>query len=217
MPRPRRPARSRRPRRSSVLRRLFAVGHQRVIVIWVLAGLGLGLPWLLQQPSVAATLSGWGIDSDGWQARVDQLGAAVGLGSRRETCVVNSVHDGDTIRATCAGRQVKVRLYCIDAPELSQRPWGQASRDHLRAILPATVTLRHVDTDRYGRTVGELLDPATGENVNRAMVRAGQAAVFSKYCSGFGYYRDQDAAAAADLGIWARPGDQQQPWRVRRG
>jgi len=40
---------------------------------------------------------------------------------------VVSVHDGDTITVLTDGRQVKVRLHGIDAPELGQA-YGQAAK-----------------------------------------------------------------------------------------
>jgi endonuclease YncB( thermonuclease family) len=45
-----------------------------------------------------------------------------------------SVHDGDTFRAVAGGEEIKVRLSCVDAPELKQAH-GQASRDYLRKLL----------------------------------------------------------------------------------
>ena len=51
-----------------------------------------------------------------------------------------------------------------------------------RQILPRAFELKMHDTDRYGRTVGELLDPKSRENVNLRMVREGQAAVYRNYC-----------------------------------
>jgi hypothetical protein len=39
-------------------------------------------------------------------------------------CTVASIHDGDTLRAVCDGERLQVRLYCIDAPEMSQAPRG---------------------------------------------------------------------------------------------
>ena len=49
-----------------------------------------------------------------------------------------SVHDGDTLTVVEDGRQTKVRLHGIDAPEIGQ-PFGTRSRDQL-----ATLTLGKV-------------------------------------------------------------------------
>jgi len=46
---------------------------------------------------------------------------------------------------------------------------------------PCVVSLKIHDTDRYGRKVAEVIDPATGVVHNRAMVKAGQAAVYRRY------------------------------------
>jgi endonuclease YncB( thermonuclease family) len=43
-------------------------------------------------------------------------------GTQALMCRVNSIHDGDTLRVTCNGQREQLRLYCIDAPELDQRP-----------------------------------------------------------------------------------------------
>lgn len=59
------------------------------------------------------------------------------LGFYRATdYLLDSVSDGDTVRATCGGEAVKIRLHCIDAPEMGQRSWGQERRDHLRRLVP---------------------------------------------------------------------------------
>ncbi|RUR52102.1 thermonuclease family protein [Vreelandella populi] len=41
------------------------------------------------------------------------------------------------------------------------------------------------DRDRYGRLVGEVL--SGGRSLNLAMVEAGQAAFYNRYCSGARY------------------------------
>ena len=166
--------------------------HQRLLVWWALAGIGIAAPWLMARGNFA------------WlPGRANQVAE----------CRVNSISDGDTLRATCAGEQVKIRLHCIDAPEMQQRPWGTESRNHLRAITPRVVSLRIHDTDRYGRKVAEAFAGET--NINLEMVRAGQAAVFTRYCGARAYYRAQQDARAAGLGIWSKPGEQQRPWEWR--
>jgi endonuclease YncB( thermonuclease family) len=87
---------------------------------------------------------------------------------------VVSIGDGDTLRLRQAGRLITVRLACIDAPELTQRPWGPLARHYLQERLPlgSVVTLQLKAVDRYGRLVAEVI----GElNIGLVMVEDGQA------------------------------------------
>ena len=54
-------------------------------------------------------------------------------------CTLVSVVDGDTLSLTCNGQPTRVRLHCIDAPEMGQGAWGRASRDHLAAAIRSGV------------------------------------------------------------------------------
>ncbi|MEA3640248.1 MAG: thermonuclease family protein [Lamprobacter sp.] len=170
------------------------LAHRRLLLFWILCGVGLVVPWLV--------------------AGLEWRPSFVGNGVSR-SCSVSSIHDGDTLRAFCEGERLKVRLYCIDAPENAQRPWGHESRDHLRRITPQLIGLRIRDTDRYGRKVGEVLT-AEGANLNQQMVADGQAAVYPRYCSDNTYFNLQSQAKAQGLGIWAQPGLHQTPWNYRQ-
>ena len=52
---------------------------------------------------------------------------------------VVSVGDGDSLRLRRGDTRLKVRLACIDAPELRQRPEGERARQALQALLPCAV------------------------------------------------------------------------------
>jgi endonuclease YncB( thermonuclease family) len=134
--------------------------------------------------------------------------------AKTSSCIVESVHDGDTLRAICDDEQLQVRLHCIDAPEIAQAPWGQGSRDHLRAITPRQIQVQIQDTDRYGRKVAEILTPE-GISLNQQMVRDGKAAVYQRYCSDPDYARAELEARARGLGIWSTEGEHQTPWDYR--
>jgi endonuclease YncB( thermonuclease family) len=88
---------------------------------------------------------------------------------------VLSIGDGDSISVLERGQKLKVRLACIDAPETAQSPYGMASRNQLKSLLPlgSTVSLRVQAVDRYGRSVAEVI--GNKGMVNLAMVRSGQA------------------------------------------
>ena len=94
---------------------------------------------------------------------------------------ITSCYDGDTCIAN-AGE--KIRLACIDTPELRGRRANpvpaKAARDYLRGLVVGRkVGIRRITTDRYGRTVGELF--IDGSNVQQRMVASGYAAIYWKY------------------------------------
>jgi len=132
-----------------------------------------------------------------------------------QTCSVLKIYDGDTMTLNCKGEKVKIRLYCIDAPEMKQRPWGKQSRDALRMMTPRTVELRKVSIDKYGRTVGEVFAPSATESLNLQMVKQGQAAVYRKYCNNIGYFKVEEHTREIKQGIWSQAGLQQKPWKIR--
>lgn len=132
---------------------------------------------------------------------------------------VVSVGDGDTIRVMDGGKRVTVRLACIDAPETAQKPYGAASRQRLQQLVPvgSEVTLRTQSSDRYKRTVAEVI--ANGRNVNLQMVGAGQAFAYRKYlskCDRGAYLGAERQAEGARLGVWAVPGGIERPWEFRK-
>lgn len=136
--------------------------------------------------------------------------------SAGERCALDHCHDGDTCTLICAGERVKVRLHCIDAPEIGQAPWGGMSRDYLKQRAPAgsAVELVSMTRDKYGRTVGVLL--LDGVNLNLNQVQAGWAAAYPKYCAEPVFYQAQENAQAHRRGIWQQDGEQQRPWDWRK-
>lgn len=133
-------------------------------------------------------------------------------------CTLDQVLDGDSLRLTCGGKSVDVRLYCIDAPEKGQKPWGNRSRAHLKRIATQQVEMRPIQTDRFGRTVAEV-HTATGErrSLNLEQVKQGHAAVYPRYCEDSRFFRAERKARATSMGIWATPGEHQTPWTFRHG
>lgn len=144
---------------------------------------------------------------------------AAAAGPARAATVL-SVGDGDTLRVVDGARRLTVRMACIDAPEIAQRPYGPAARQRLQQLAPvgSTVTLREQTTDRYGRTVAEVF--RAGRSLNLAMVRDGQAFAYRQYLSGCdraAYLGAEAAASRQRLGVWAVPGGITRPWDWRRG
>ena len=103
------------------------------------------------------------------------------LAEVRDLVRIDHCYDGDTCRTTSGER---IRLACIDAPEIRGNPVDQdravAARDRLRMIVVGKlVDLRRITTDRYGRTVGELF--LDGMNVQQSMVAGGYAVIYPRY------------------------------------
>ena len=70
-----------------------------------------------------------------------------------EAARVVGVIDGDTITIVRGGRQERIRLYGIDAPETRQA-YSRVSTKTLGEMLRGkTVAVETVETDRYGRSV----------------------------------------------------------------
>jgi len=140
------------------------------------------------------------------------------FGQAATTATVLSIGDGDTISVLEGGQKLKVRLACIDAPETAQSPYGMASRNQLKALLPlgSTVSLRVQAVDRYGRSVAEVI--GNKGTVNLAMVQSGQAFVYRQYlgrCDRGAYLAAERQAQAQRLGVWAVPGGITRPWDFR--
>ena len=103
------------------------------------------------------------------------------LPATAETVRIVSVYDGDTLTLSSGE---KVRLACIDTPEIKGRRADPvpalAARDHLRSlVLNRDVRIRRITTDRYGRTVAEIY--VDGTNVQQAMVASGHADIYWRY------------------------------------
>lgn len=122
---------------------------------------------------------------------------------------VVSVGDGDTFRVNQNGQKLTIRLGCVDAPEKRQQPYGAMASNRLKTLLPvgSTVDLRKINTDRYGRTVGEVT--AGSALVNLQLVKEGLAVVYREYLNGCPSNRNQylqaeQQAKQQRLGLWGQ-------------
>jgi len=133
--------------------------------------------------------------------------------------LVVSIGDGDTIRVRHGAKVETIRLACIDAPEMAQVPYGDQARRYLQIRLPLQrqVTIHPLYTDRYGRTVAEVIGDI---NLNLALVEDGQAFVYAKYlgqCDAREYLDAEYRARRHRFGIWRVPGGIERPWLFRHG
>ncbi len=125
---------------------------------------------------------------------------------------VVGVADGDTLTVLVGSRQVRVRLWGIDAPERKQ-PWSSRSRDALAARAmhrDAIVATR--GTDGYGRTLARVA--VDGVDLGEAQVRDGMAWVYRRYSKDRAMIALEDDARAARRGLWSLP-DPEPPWAWR--
>ena len=53
------------------------------------------------------------------------------------------------------------------------------------------------------------------ENLNLALVWAGRAVVYPKYCSDEEYYMAERNSRVIGSGVWEKAGDWQRPWEYR--
>ena len=95
---------------------------------------------------------------------------------------VESVYDGDTLRATVGGQSARIRIMGLDTPELpphnkcaSEKELGYAARDRLREIVTGAgaVTFCPDGVDRFGRTLAVVL--ADGRDVADLLISEGLA------------------------------------------
>jgi endonuclease YncB( thermonuclease family) len=129
---------------------------------------------------------------------------------------VVGVSDGDTIKVLRDGKQVRIRLYGIDAPEKGQ-PFGSKSKKFtIKFAANKTVEVEPIETDRYGRTVG--LVNVYGKSLNKALIRSGYAWVYRDYCKELFCYewtKLEYIAKKAKTGLWIEPSPIP-PWKWRK-
>jgi micrococcal nuclease len=130
---------------------------------------------------------------------------------------VVGITDGDTLTVLKADKtQVKIRLAGIDAPESGQDFGSRAKQAASEMAFGKEVTIRPTDTDRYGRTVAEVILP-DGKSLNHELVGQGMAWWFRQYAP-----RDKELqrleteAKAAKRGLWAQA-NPVAPWDWRHG
>ncbi len=136
---------------------------------------------------------------------------------------VVAVQDGDSLIVrpmdSRSGREMRVRLFAIDAPERGQKGGGEA-REYLRQLVAGRTDLMldPVHTDQYRRQVAVLYYRRAGRrrSVNRMMVEQGLARWYSSYGGReLGLEQAERAARRHRRGLWAARGHTA-PWEHRR-
>ena len=137
------------------------------------------------------------------------VGTPVASAAAADTCAIDRVIDGDTVRCEDGRR---VRLIGIDAPESDQEPFGAAAREALERLAPTDTKLELrldvVPTDRYGRTLA-YLHTRDGIFINVALVAAGYAVplpIPPNVAHATAIHDAAHAARSAGAGLWGQAG-----------
>lgn len=128
---------------------------------------------------------------------------------------VQRVVDGDTIVALIEDKEVSIRLYGIDAPEITQTH-GEEAKAYLEKLINAPkITCLKITDDRYGRHVAVIY--ANGRCLNAQMVIDGYAWYYpySKPVSNIIKYH-QKVTRDSKIGLWSHK-DPVPPWHFRKG
>ncbi len=120
--------------------------------------------------------------------------------------------DGDTIIVDFEGKDEKIRLAGIDAPELSQ-PYGQEAFDFLRdMVLGKKVTLQVLTRDVYDRIVAVVF--LDGVDVNAVLTEEGLVWGY-KVRQNVDYTAQEQFARENKRGVWSRASNLP-PWLYRK-
>ena len=129
------------------------------------------------------------------------------------------VSDGDTCDVEIdSGKIVRVRIYGIDAPELSQ-PFGRDARKYLdQRIYRQEVTVKKFYDDQYGRCVGRI--QLNGQDLALELLREGIVWHYVQYCNDQSYAIAERLARNERKGLWRgnlEGGEPIAPWEYRKG
>ena len=116
---------------------------------------------------------------------------------------VVTVVDGDTIGVLRDGREARVRLEGIDAPELGQDFWQPSKQFMSDAALDKIVAVSGNEIDRYGRLIARVT--ADGRDLSVAAVEAGFAWHFVRYSSDPVLAAAETNARTRRIGLWSQP------------
>ena len=142
---------------------------------------------------------------------------------------VEYVIDGDTLIAFVNSKKERIRMKCIDSPEIKQtftsfdgikQEIGIKAREHLESLLIRSdlLNLKCSDgRDKYGRLTCDVFDNK-GDSINLQMVKDGYAYAMPSKCfsqsDGMIYLGYQYVAKFCQVGLW-RYGVWDENWRWR--
>ena len=124
------------------------------------------------------------------------------------------VSDGDTCDVeSAAGKVVRIRIYGIDAPELSQE-FGKEARKYLDArIFRQEVMIEKFYDDQYGRCVGKVL--LESQDIALELLREGMVWHYIQYSTDPEYATAERLARRERKGLWKAEAPVA-PWEYRK-
>ena len=134
--------------------------------------------------------------------------------------IVLYVSDGDTVsvKRTVNGKKtgevIKIRLFGIDAPEISQ-DYGYESKVALMNMIKGkNIEVENREKDKYGRLLGIIYHE--GKNINEEMVKQGYAWWYEEYDKDNERMRKYEENARNNrIGLFSRKG-YVAPWEFRK-
>ena len=137
----------------------------------------------------------------------------VSVHAEKITGTVINVHDGDTVSVKSGTRQVKIRMFGIDAPELVQ-PFGRESKMFLlKKILHKKVEVKVEGIDNFKRTLGTVY--LNRQNINLWMIKNGYAWHYDFFNKSKIYAGAEKEARKQKAGLW-KDDNPQKPYLFRK-
>lgn len=122
---------------------------------------------------------------------------------------ISYFYDGDTVKINDAGREYKLRITDIDAPERNQA-YGKKSRRALMDFCQnASVNVALTGMDKYQRSLGKLY--CNGQDASIFMIKNGHAWFNNRYSADGSLNFAEQEARKNKLGLW-KAKQQTPPW-----
>ncbi len=156
----------------------------------------------------------------GWMARTAPEGKK---SDGTDSVYIERIVDGDSVEANIRGKKEQIRFIGIDAPELSQKPWGKRSRKFLEDMISASGWQLRIEydvekRDKYDRILAYLWS-RDNKLINEEILSNGYAVLFTFPPN----VRHVDRLRSAQViarenkrGIWGKGGLKQLPSDYRK-
>lgn len=131
-----------------------------------------------------------------------------------DTGDVVKIIDGDTYDIQIDGKQTRIRMYGIDAPEKGM-DFYKVSKNYLGALCKGNqIKIQRIDKDRYGRIIAKSYLP-DGKELGAEMIKAGLAWHFKRYSKDEDLSSLELSSRTHKYGIWSMD-HPTPPWEYRK-